>query len=39
MGAAVLWGSIDLFGAMGIRKVAFVDEPIPIYSHADWSEQ
>jgi pimeloyl-ACP methyl ester carboxylesterase len=39
MGAAVLWGYIDLFGTRGIRKVAFVDEPISIYSHADWSEQ
>jgi pimeloyl-ACP methyl ester carboxylesterase len=39
MGAAVLWGYIDLFGTKGIRKVAFVDEPISIYSHADWSEQ
>ncbi|RYG58539.1 alpha/beta hydrolase, partial [bacterium] len=39
MGASVLWGYIDLFGTKGIRKVAFVDEPISIYSHADWSEQ
>jgi len=39
MGAAVLWGYIDLFGTKGIRKVVFVDEPISIYSHADWSEQ
>lgn len=39
MGASVLWGYIDLFGSQGIRKVAFVDEPVSIYSHADWSEQ
>ena len=39
MGAAVLWGYIDLFGTKGIRKVVFVDEPVSIYSHADWSEQ
>jgi pimeloyl-ACP methyl ester carboxylesterase len=39
MGASVLWGYIDLFGTKGIRKVVFVDEPISIYSHADWSEQ
>lgn len=39
MGAAVLWSYIDLFGTKGIRKAAFVDEPISIYAHADWSEQ
>lgn len=39
MGAAVLWGYIDLFGSKSINKIAFVDEPISIYSHADWSEQ
>lgn len=39
MGAAVLWGYIDLFGTKGIRKAVFVDEPISIYSHDDWSEQ
>ena len=39
MGAAVLWGYIDLFGTQGIHKVIFVDEPVSIYSHADWSEQ
>lgn len=39
MGAAVLWGYIDLFGTKGINKVAFIDEPPSIYSHADWSEQ
>lgn len=39
MGAAVLWSYIELFGTKGIHKVAFVDEPVSIYSHADWSEQ
>lgn len=39
MGAAVLWSYIDLFGTRGINKVAFIDEPPSIYSHADWSEQ
>lgn len=39
MGAAVLWGYIDLFGTKGIHKAVFVDEPVSIYSHADWSEQ
>lgn len=39
MGASVLWGYIDLFGTRGIRKAVFVDEPVSIYSHADWSEQ
>jgi pimeloyl-ACP methyl ester carboxylesterase len=39
MGASVLWGYIDLFGNKGIRKACFVDEPISIYSHDDWSEQ
>ncbi len=39
MGAAMLWGYIDLFGTKGIRKAVFVDEPVSIYSHADWSEQ
>ena len=39
MGAAVLWGYIDLFGTKGIHKAIFVDEPVSIYSHADWSEQ
>lgn len=39
MGAAVLWGYIDLFGTQGIRKLVFVDEPVSIYAHADWSEQ
>jgi len=39
MGASVLWGYIDLFGTNGIHKAVFVDEPVSIYSHADWSEQ
>ncbi len=39
MGAAVLWGYIDLFGTKGIRKLVFVDEPVSIYAHADWTEQ
>lgn len=39
MGAAVLWSYIDLFGTKGIRKAVFIDEPISIYTHADWSEQ
>lgn len=39
MGASVLWSYIDLFGTAGINKAIFVDEPISIYSHVDWSEQ
>jgi pimeloyl-ACP methyl ester carboxylesterase len=39
MGASVVWSYIDLFGTKNIRKVAFIDEPISIYTHADWSEQ
>ena len=39
MGASVLWSYIELFGSQGMRKAVFVDEPISIYSHADWSEQ
>jgi pimeloyl-ACP methyl ester carboxylesterase len=39
MGAAVLWGYIDLYGTQGIGKLVLVDEPVSIYSHADWSEQ
>ena len=38
MGAAILWSYIDLFGTSEMRKVVFVDEPISIYSHSDWSE-
>lgn len=37
MGASVLWSYIDLFGSKGIRKAVFVDEPISIVSHADWT--
>lgn len=39
MGAAILWGYIDIFGTRGIGKLVLVDEPVSIYSHADWSEQ
>lgn len=39
MGAAVLWSCIDLLGTAGIRKIAFVDEPISIYAHQDWTEK
>jgi len=39
MGAAILWSYIDLFGTSGMHKVVFVDEPISIYSHSDWSEK
>jgi non-heme chloroperoxidase len=39
MGAAILWSYIDLFGTKDMRKVAFVDEPISIYAHSDWSER
>lgn len=37
MGASVLWSYIDLFGTKGIHKAVFVDEPITIVGHADWS--
>jgi pimeloyl-ACP methyl ester carboxylesterase len=39
MGASVIWGYIDLFGTKSIRKACFVDEPISIYAHGDWTEQ
>ncbi|WP_426172792.1 alpha/beta fold hydrolase [Massilia sp. TWR1-2-2] len=39
MGAAVLWGYIDLFGTKGINKLVLIDEPPSIYRHADWSEK
>jgi pimeloyl-ACP methyl ester carboxylesterase len=39
MGASVLWSYVDLFGTKRVRKFVFIDEPISIYSHADWSEQ
>ncbi len=37
MGASILWSYIDLFSDKGIRKAVFVDEPIAIVAHADWS--
>lgn len=39
MGAAVLWSYMDLFGTQGIRKVVFVDEPVSIYAHVNWSAE
>jgi non-heme chloroperoxidase len=39
MGVSVLWSYIDLFGSDGIRKAVFVDQPVSIVAHADWSEQ
>lgn len=39
MGASVIWSYIDLFGTKAIRKAAFIDEPISIYTHADWTEE
>jgi len=39
MGSSVLWSYIDLFGTKGINKVVFIDEPISIYSHSNWSEK
>ncbi len=39
LGASVLWSYIDLFGTKTMRKLTFVDEPVSIYAHADWSEQ
>lgn len=39
MGASVVWSYIDLFGTKSIRKAVFIDEPISIYTHADWSEE
>ncbi|WP_244546192.1 alpha/beta hydrolase [Bosea sp. OK403] len=39
MGASVMWSYIDLFGTKAIRKAVFVDEPVSIYSHQDWTEQ
>jgi len=38
MGAAVMWGYIDLFGTKDIKKIAFIDEAPSIYCHKDWSE-
>ena len=39
MGVAVIWGYVDLFGTDRISKAVFVDEPVSIYTHADWSEE
>jgi non-heme chloroperoxidase len=39
MGASVLWSYVDLYGTKGINKVAFIDEPPSIYSHANWTEK
>jgi pimeloyl-ACP methyl ester carboxylesterase len=39
MGASVVWSYIDLFGTSSIRKAAFIDEPISIYTHSDWPEK
>jgi pimeloyl-ACP methyl ester carboxylesterase len=39
MGASVVLSYIDLFGTAKIRKAAFIDEPVSIYTHADCSEQ
>lgn len=39
MGVSVIWGYIDLFGTDRIAKAVFVDEPVSIYTHADWSEE
>jgi pimeloyl-ACP methyl ester carboxylesterase len=39
MGASIVWSYIDLFGTQKIRKAVFIDEPVSIYTHADWSEQ
>lgn len=39
MGVAVIWSYIDLFGTDRITKAIFVDEPVSIYTHANWSEQ
>lgn len=39
MGASMIWSYIDLFGTKSIRKAVFIDEPISIYTHADWTEE
>lgn len=39
MGATVIWSYVDLFGTDSIRKAIFIDEPISIYTHADWTEE
>ena len=38
MGVSVIWGYVDLFGTERISKAVFVDEPVSIYTHADWTE-
>lgn len=39
MGAAVIWSYIDLYGTAGLRKLAFIDEPISILGDAGWGAQ
>lgn len=39
MGVSVIWGYIDLFGTERISKAVFVDQPVSIYTHDDWSEE
>ncbi|MFP1742867.1 alpha/beta fold hydrolase [Lonsdalea quercina] len=39
MGASVIWSYIDLFGTQNINKLVFIDEPVSIYTHSDWSEK
>ena len=39
MGASIIWSYIDLFGDTKLKKLAFIDEPISIYTHSDWSEE
>lgn len=39
MGVSIIWGYIDLFGTDRITKAVFVDEPVSIYTHEDWSEE
>lgn len=39
MGAAILWGYMDLFGTDGISKAVFIDQSPSIYCHMDWCEQ
>ncbi len=39
MGASIIWSYIDLFGTQNVNKLAFIDEPVSIYTHSDWSEK
>lgn len=39
MGAAVIWAYVDLFGTDRITRAVFVDQPVSIYTHADWTEE